>query len=1176
MLASLLRFEMRYHFKQIIFQAAVILFFGLGFLMPQGSFGGPEIYKNGPYVINFIVCLLSIFMIFVSALFCANVVLRDKSYQTEALIFSTGISKCVYFGIKLLGLLLSVFLIMFIVLMGILAGSILLSASQKGGFQMLYYLQPLLLFGLPNALFCSIFIFAAAMWTQNARAVYVAGVFLFILYFTASIVGNSPLMASSALKPGGPGLLAVLADPFGITAFFGEMKSWSISRKNHDLYPLKGTFLANRLLWTGIAFLVITLSYNRFKFSLSLAKQTRKVKPTTQTGEKAAYRNVALQSSGRGYFMSALSSQLRLELAFLFRQQHFLFLLALWIFLYSIELKENLFHGSYDIRFYATTALVIEQLLPARLALLLLVFYASELIHREHTTRIHSLVFATPVPNAILFLAKTVCLAALIAVLITSNILTGIALQFIAGYHDIVFLPYLSLYYYSGFQLLLFAVLIIFIQMIIPNKYLGMLLSLVIVGVSIFGKMLGLDHYLLRFGSAPTLIYSAINGYGHYAKAFHVYMLFWTILACLLGLLSVRWWPDGTHDTLWKRMSAGLSPWNVALKFAVFSGLLLLFFTGIYIVQKSEGIAPGEETAKNIQWQKRYEQKYKSAWSIPQPVITAIKISTDIYPDEQRYTVSGTYKIKNESDTPISKFWLGLDPSVNVIDLQISGTVQKSFDADFTQYFYETKTPLLPGEELSVVFSLQVNRSGFRTFDSENSVVSNGSYIELEKFLPFFGYNDGFELNNPQIRQKNGLAPQVIQVQADHRYHLVDFDNTISTNADQQVVTVGNLQKSWKNGNRRYFHYKAEQPIAFMFAVNSARYAVKTEIQNGTTFRIFYHPGQTQNLSVMMLAMKDAIGYGNAAFGQYPLKQITLAEIPAYRGAATAYPGVIFSNEKYNFLVDASDTTRMNLIYATTAHEVAHQWWAYKIRPQTGAGDALLTESLAKYTEAMVTEKRQGKMRLRKYFQTDNDLYFSLRNISGQKELALNKTWEQPFVHYQKGGLAMYAIKEVLGEDRLNKALKRLTDNYAFPNKKPSTEDLIYELKQNTNPFEQSVIDQHLKKIIVYDNSIKILSSKAIGNGRFKLQLQVNVEKTDETNVIPKKLHPNDLIDIAIFGSEELSWNQATKPIYFQKHHFEKSQTVIEVVIDKAPKVVAVDPYGYLLDDNRKNNISNF
>lgn len=80
--------------------------------------------------------------------------------------------------------------------------------------------------------------------------------------------------------------------------------------------------------------------------------------------------------------------------------------------------------------------------------------------------------------------------------------------------------------------------------------------------------------------------------------------------------------------------------------------------------------------------------------------------------------------------------------------------------------------------------------------------------------------------------------------------------------------------------------------------------------------------------------MRDALNYGNANFSTYPLNHFTIAEIPHYKGAATAYPGVVFNAERINYLTDYRNPNLVNQSYAITAHEAAHQWWA-KIKTYT-------------------------------------------------------------------------------------------------------------------------------------------------------------------------------------------------------------------------------------------------
>lgn len=1165
MMARLLTFELNYYGKQRIFQASAVLFFILGLLMTQGRFGGPEVYKNGPYVITFISGLLSIALIFVSALLCVNAVLRDRTHGMQALIFTTGIGRPLYVGIKLLGLLLALSLIASLALLGSMLGPWVLALAPLGRFQMSYYGQAFFFFSLPNALFCGCFCFAAAMAKPKASTVYAAAALLFMGYFAASIWGHSPLMASSAFRPQAPSLWAQLVDPFGLVSFLGETKRWSVYQRNYECYHLTLPFCVNRLLWTGISALVLAFFYARYELRLpSQASSTRRL--STDSFGPSPYRPVATLARGGRYAWEVLVSQVGLELRLLFGQATYLWVAALWVFAYGVEIKENLTHGPYDTRFYVTTALVVEQLLPVRLALLLLVFYASELIYRSQHTRMQPLLLSTPLTRPLVYLSKMATLTIVIFLLLSLHLGLGIAAQVLMGEEKIELGPYLALYYYSGYPLLLFAGLIVGIQTLISNTYLGMLMSLVVMASSVFGTTLGLEAYWLRFACAPEVTYSAISGFGHYARVHQGYMLYWTLAAGWLAMLTMKLWPNAYQQTPGQRMKAALGQWSTRELLTGGGILVLLGYTGFNIAQKSQGVALGANRSQDQRWQARYEQVYQSRASRPQPVLTALTLTTDLYPAQQRYVVSGRYQLRNESDSLIRVLWLGRDPSVTSLRLQVAGTLDCQADEALGQFFYPLKQPLAPGQVIRVDFTMEVDRSGDHPFDSENAVVSNGSYIELEKFIPWVGYNERLELKDSQLRARHGLKPRRAVAETDGRYHRLTYENTISTPAGQRVVTVGALKRTWQNAGRAYFQYQTEQPIEPMFALSSMHYEVRTQQRDGITFQVYYHPGQSRNVPTMMESMQKTIRYASRQWSPYPFKHVTLAEIPAYGGAATAYPGVIFSHEKYNFLLNASDTSRVNLVYATTAHETAHQWWAYTIRPKAGPGEAFLTESLAKYTEAVIVQARQGPLKLSSYLKADNELYFSQRNRSARRELPLNQSWQQPYVHYQKGGLALYALGQSLGEAWINRALRRLIHHQAYPKQKPVAQNLIDELKGQAPVWKQKLIENHLEKVVIYDNRIQLRSLKALPQGGYQLGLRIGVDKTDQTAL--QRLPINDAVEIAVWGAP----SGPAKLLYWQTHHLTKRQTLLELRLDQKPTLVQVDPLHYLLDENLANN----
>lgn len=1171
MLTHLLGFELKYHFRQITFIVSAILFTALGMLMIQGNFGGPELHKNGPYVISYLTCFLSLFVIFISTLFCANVVLRDTVYRMDSIVFTTSLERLPYFMARLLGLVLTVFIVLALGVSGIALGSLAAGADQLGPYNFFYFLQPLLVFGLPNVLFCCSVIFSVALLTRQVRAVYIAGVLLFILYFLGSILGNSPMMASS-LKASQPGLLPYLLDPFGLAAFMYDTRAWSLTSRNGRLFPLAGAFLANRLLWTVISCSFLWIAYRYFKFRLPVTEKARKRTTATAITNAIPYKSVTTTSTGFTYNRLAFIAQLKLEVVSVCRHIPFLVMMALWVFLYAVELKENILQGPYGTRFYAATGYIVEELRSIRPALLLLVFYAGELISRERTVNMEGLVFSTPVRNVMVWGAKCATLGVLVGLLITANIIIGIGLQLLTGYAAIDLPAYLSLYYYSGLPLFLFAVLIMFIQTLVANKYLGMLLSLVVAGIVVFSRQLGIQHYLLRYATLPDLRYTLMNGFGHYTKAVHWYILYWTSFAGVLSLLAAALWKASAHTTLWQRMRTMGQQWGLAGKVLLIACLLCCTAAGIYIDRRTTQVSTARGNSTMQSWGVEYEQRYKPQEHLPQPYIVAVKTNIALYPEAGRYTVQGSYGLRNESNQPITTLWFGVDPEVTTVSFTVPGATIAKTDSVFRLYWYALAQPLLPGKEISVQFNMEVERSGFDRFNPEHSIVSNGSYVELEKYIPYLGYNNRFENGDATVRKKHGLPQEATGILPDSNYHLVHYETVISTAVDQRVVTVGALQQEWVAGNRRFFRYKTEQPVNYMLAFSSARYAVQKEVHRDITFRIYYQPGHTANLPSMMQAMKDAIDYGSAHFSAYPLSYLTLAEIPQYAGAATAYPGVLFSTEKINFMSNLNDSNRFNNVYAATTHEVAHQWWANRLSPLPLPGRAVLTESLAKYTEMMVAEKRYGKQLLRQLSLADNNLYFALRNIAGEQEQPLIRA-DQSFVCYQKGGRALYGIKEMLGEAAMDTALQKLITHHGFPQQRASTANLFQELNAVATPQQTTHINDIFNKVIVYNNKLQVLRCDSLAPGRFRLQLQVQVAATDESGARLEPLAPDVVMQVAVYDQPAGRWDRHTKPVYVGLHSLSLARNVLTIELDKRPAVAAIDPWGYLPDADQEDNV---
>ena len=97
---------------------------------------------------------------------------------------------------------------------------------------------------------------------------------------------------------------------------------------------------------------------------------------------------------------------------------------------------------------------------------------------------------------------------------------------------------------------------------------------------------------------------------------------------------------------------------------------------------------------------------------------------------------------------------------------------------------------------------------------------------------------------------------------------------------------------------------------------------------------------------------------------------------------ATAYPGLNLWTHM-GFLMDLRDPGAIDQVTYSTAHEIAHQWWAHDLGPAMIPGYGLLTEGLATFSSTMYMEKTFGKRMVRRAFEKDLDLYF--HSEAGQK-----------------------------------------------------------------------------------------------------------------------------------------------------------------------------------------------
>jgi ABC-2 type transport system permease protein len=469
-------------------------------------------------------------------------------------------------------------------------------------------------------------------------------------------------------------------------------------------------------------------------------------------------------------------------------------------------------------------------------------------------------------------------------------------------------------------------------------------------------------------------------------------------------------------------------------------------------------------------------------------------------------------------------------------------------------------------------FGFRYRASAFNGFAPFNAILQNGSFIRVSNFFPRFGYisdneiDDHAERHNRKMPVSDIVKPLKENVDKPYNYGFIDLDATISTSKDQTVVSIGELQAQWQTANRNYFRYKTQKPIPFRFAVSSARYAMKRLNHRGITFEAYYQPGHRQNIERLMDDAKQAFDYCEQNFGKYPYHTIRFAEISSFtKGfAATAYPTVFFINEDFGFQNKIERDPQRDILNEQVSHELSHTWWGNAlIDPEYQQGSKMLTETLAMYTELMLYKKAYGVDNILSRVEVHKDIYLVERGFAGEEPLYISDP-DKAFLCYDKGMVVMYQLYLLLGETRINQALRSFLNKYAYPNQPPTTLDLLNEFYAVSNDTQRTKIDELFKQVITYDLRINKANVSTDKSGGYGLTIDLTLEKYKEDGLGNK-------VKIPFREPVELEVEFEGGKIQTIKFNYTNSSKYL--VFKQKPVRVTIDPFMKFLDVNMENNL---
>ena len=1158
MLRHIAAFEWRYQLRSPVFWVGCLIFFLMAFgatasdNVQIGSLG--NVHKNAPYAIMQVLALMGVFSIFVTVAMVANVVVRDDETNFAPIIRSTSVSKASYLGGRFIGACAAALVVLATLPLGILIGSLMpwQDAEKIGPFLAGDYVFGLFAFELPTLLITAAIFFAVATVTRSMLWSNVVAVVLLVLFFAArGATRNDPTWEH----------VAAVLDPFGVSSLSYVTKYWTTAERNTLLPAFGGVLLANRLLWTAMACAVFAIAYRQFRFQMRFDKPAAGEavadgKPATAVkltrAQKAARKHhselAALGAHNPAGVRELLAAEARkasttlpdipaatnatrraqlwelakMDMAFVFRSPAYFVLIAIGLVLAGLNLLfggEILGSPSWPVtRLMADVLNMSYSLLPIILA----IFYAGELVWRDRDRRMHEIIDATAAPDWTHLLPKIVAISAVLVSSALIAVLVAIAFQAANGYFRFEVGAYLAWFVWPmSVAAVQYAVLTVFVQVLVPNKYIGWAAMLVYFVLSITLANLGFEHNLYTYGGTPPVPLSDLNGVGRFWIAQAWFQAYWTAFAAILLVLAHTLWRRGTTVELWPRVkqaghhlrgSAGVV---LAVATAAWVG------TGAWIYYNTNVLNRYLPQPEHDRQMADLEKALLPFEKVVQPRVADVTLDVNLFPRAARAVTHGKYTLVNRSAQAIDVLHLQWAENLRLDAIDLAGATVQADYPRFHYRIYKLASPLQPGEQRVLGFTTTLEERGFPNGRPLTAIVPNGSFVNNLEITPSVGFVRVGLLDDRAKRRKYGLpaelrpprledesARQVNELSHDSDW--VNSDITITTDGDQTPIAPGRLLadtgKTPDPDARRTVRFKSDAPINQFFSIQSGHYLVKSETwkapaaasqpAHDVALAVYYAPRHDFNVDRMLAAMRESLALFSREFSPYQFNQARIIEFPVYATFAQSFANTIPFSEGIGFVQHWTDPTRIDVATYVTAHEVGHQWWGHQLVPADQQGASMLVETFAQYSALLVMEQHYGKDQVRRFLKYELDRYLRSRGGAVLDELPLDRVENQDYIYYRKGSVAMYWAKEALGQEVVDRALRKLLAQYAFKGAPyANTTDFLALLRAEAGPRNEALISDLFEKITLLDLKASNAIAHKLANGRYEVTFDIEARK---------------------------------------------------------------------------------
>jgi ABC-2 type transport system permease protein len=1205
MFSHIFSFEVNYWLRRpmvYIFIFVNFLILMLAVCADGVSIGGSvgDVHRNAPYVIqNWFSGIAFLSGLMMTAAFMQGAALRDFDNNTYQIVFASPISRASYFFGRFLGAAFVSALPFLGVMFGILLGSLLCpimgwqEAVKFGPTYWSAYFDGFTIFVIPFVLTAGGIIFSVAALSRSTMAAFIAAIVLLFGY----------LIAGTFLRDLDNENVAIFTDIFGSRTFQLATKYWTMEQRNtQSLGFFDGMMPINRIFWMLIGLGVVTISYFRFSFT----EKTSGKKQAAQKEDKQEHTLVRTQSAPSqilpkatmqtGFYASLQQcwTIAKTEYWAVAKDTTFKILVALGMILITSNMIFS--KGSYGLTQYPVTYNIIQMIAGSMTAFMVAIvtFYSGQVVWRERDTKFEQIHDALPYPTWISYVGKVAALMGIVFSLQAVKLICGVGKQASEGFFSFDFLQYFHAFVIDdGFLYLTMIVLSMFIHTLVNNKYVGFFAFLLAITVfNMIWQPLDVQTNMVQLFSYPSDVYSDMAGAGPSQLGKYWFMTYWLLFAGLLASASIALWQRG-KDEAWKSRFklAKMAFAQGGLRVFAISTSVLFALTASWVFYNTKILNTYTTPKANEKLLVAYEQKYKKFENVPLPKIVDVQFAIDIFPKERNLKVKGTFKLVNKTNKPIDSLHFTIINDAMDYDINIPNSTTVLKDSLCNYQIYRLAKALQPHDTMTMTYTAKHETKGFENTTSMTEVVENGSFFNNGDIIPMLGYMPDGEIFDKNDRKKYGLPEKsermpslpakgdscgvkCMEPSLGFGGNWVNMTTTISTSSDQTAIAPGSLIKEWKEGDRNYYTYKFDKPSVFFGAFCSARYQIKREEWNGVKLEVYYDAKHPYNVDRILKSMHKSLDYYTTNFGPYYHKQCRVIEFPRYQSFAQSFPGTMPYSESVGFIDKYDEEADIDKIFYVVAHEIGHQYWGHQVEAAKVQGSSMLIESFAQYSALMVMEKEYGHDAMRKFLKYEMDDFLRSRGRESLKESVLAKVENQSYIYYQKGSVVMYYLKEMIGMDKVNDALRELVVNYGYKEPPyPTTHAIIDTFEARTPDSLKYIINDLFWKITVFDNRTLDAKAKKLADGTYETTIKVTSDKMlADSSGREKNIPINDIIDVGVFA-KPVGDKTYGKMLTSKRVRINKKENTFTFVTKEIPYEAGIDPNCYLIDKVVSDNV---